>query len=112
MFSRILPLAKFASPVWSYLTEQVPVPLVIVNVAPVFEHEPALENVTALPEPPPVAATEKLVPNTALPGACCVTVIDCDRDLFRKRVLPQTENFVKARPEAKPIVDIIHGTQA
>ena len=41
-----------------------------------------------------------------------VTVIDCDRELFRKRVLPQTENFVKARPEAKPIVDIIHGTQA
>jgi tripartite ATP-independent transporter DctP family solute receptor len=41
-----------------------------------------------------------------------VTVTDCDRELFRKRVLPQTENFVKARPEAKPIVDIIHGTQA
>ncbi len=41
-----------------------------------------------------------------------VTVIDCDRELFRKRVLPQTENFVKVRPEAKPIVDIIHGTQA
>jgi TRAP-type transport system periplasmic protein len=41
-----------------------------------------------------------------------VTVIDCDRELFRKRVLPQTANFVKARPEAKPIVDIIHGTQA
>src|SRR5712675_999274 len=40
-----------------------------------------------------------------------VTVADCDRELFRKRVLPQTENFVKARPEAKPIVDIIHGTQ-
>jgi hypothetical protein len=39
-------------------------------------------------------------------------VTDCDRELFRKRVLPQTENFVKARPEAKPIVDIIHGTQA
>jgi TRAP-type transport system periplasmic protein len=41
-----------------------------------------------------------------------VTVTDCDRELFRKRPLPQTENFVKARPEAKPIVDIIHGTQA
>src|SRR4030081_1733996 len=41
-----------------------------------------------------------------------VTVIDCDRELFRKRVLPQTENFVKTRPEAKPIGDIIHGTQA
>ena len=36
-----------------------------------------------------------------------VTVIDCDREAFRKRVAPQTENFVKARPEAKPIVDVI-----
>ena len=43
------------------LTEQVPVPLVIVNVAPVFEQAPELEKVTALPEPPPVAATPKLV---------------------------------------------------
>ena len=50
-------------------------PLVIVNVAPVFEQEPALEKVTALPEPPPVAATEKLVLKTADAGACCVTVI-------------------------------------
>ena len=50
-------------------------PLVIVNVAPVFEQAPALEKVTALPEPPPVAATEKLVPKTADAGACCVTVI-------------------------------------
>ena len=36
-------------------------PLVIVNVSPVFEQEPLLENVTAFPEPPPLAATEKLV---------------------------------------------------
>ena len=34
-----------------------PVALVMVNVAPVFEQAPLLENVTALPEPPPVAAT-------------------------------------------------------
>ena len=39
-----------------------------------------------------------------------VTVIDCDREAFRKRVLPQTENFVKAHPEAKPVVDLIHAT--
>ena len=50
-------------------------PLVIVNVAPAFEQEPLLENVTALPEPPPVAATVKLVPKTALAGACVVTLI-------------------------------------
>jgi hypothetical protein len=36
------------------------VPLVIVNEAPEFEQPPLLENVTAFPEPPPVAATEKL----------------------------------------------------
>jgi TRAP-type transport system periplasmic protein len=41
-----------------------------------------------------------------------VTVIDCDLEAFRKRVLPQTDNFVKARPEAKPMVDIIRSTQA
>ena len=50
-------------------------PLVIVNVAPVLEQAPALENVTALPEPPPVAATVKLVLKTALAGACGVTLI-------------------------------------
>ena len=41
-----------------------------------------------------------------------VTVIECDNEAFRKRVLPQTDNFIKARPEAKPIVDIIRSTQA
>src|SRR5262249_10903942 len=62
-----------APPGWSYRTEHVPVPLVIVNVAPTFEHAPALENTT---EPPgAVAATEKLEPNTALAGTCVVTVI-------------------------------------
>jgi hypothetical protein len=54
---------------------QVPVPLVIVNVSPAFEHAPLLENVTALPEPPPLAATEKWPPKTALAGAWSVTVI-------------------------------------
>jgi TRAP-type transport system periplasmic protein len=39
-----------------------------------------------------------------------VTVVDCDRESFRKRVLPQTEAFVKARPEAKPVVDMIRAT--
>ena len=57
------------------MTEQVPVPLVIVNVAPVFEQAPELEKVTALPEPPPVAATPKLELKTALAGACVVTLM-------------------------------------
>jgi len=39
-----------------------------------------------------------------------VTVIDCDREAFRKRVLPQTEAFVKARPEAKQVVDLVRAT--
>jgi TRAP-type transport system periplasmic protein len=39
-----------------------------------------------------------------------VTVIDCDREAFRKRVLPQSDAFVKARPEAKPVVDLIRST--
>ena len=41
-----------------------------------------------------------------------VTVIECDREAFRKRVAPQTENFMKARPESKPVIDIIRATQA
>ena len=41
-----------------------------------------------------------------------VTVIDCDREAFRKRVLPQTEAFIKARPDAKPVVDLIRATSA
>jgi tripartite ATP-independent transporter DctP family solute receptor len=36
-----------------------------------------------------------------------VTVIHPDKEPFRKRVLPQTENFIKAHPDAKPIIDII-----
>ena len=48
-------------PAWSYFTEQAVVPLVIVKVAPLFEQPPLLENVTGLPEPPPVAATENPV---------------------------------------------------
>ena len=41
-----------------------------------------------------------------------VTIVECDKEAFRKRVLPQTENFIKARPEAKPVVDMIRATQA
>ena len=43
------------------MTEQAVVPLVIVKVAPAFEQPPLLENVTGFPDPPPVAATPKLV---------------------------------------------------
>jgi TRAP-type transport system periplasmic protein len=45
-------------------------------------------------------------------GAKGVTVIECDREAFRKRVEPQTENFIKARPESKPVIDMIRATQA
>ncbi|HEY0911888.1 MAG TPA: TRAP transporter substrate-binding protein DctP, partial [Bradyrhizobium sp.] len=41
-----------------------------------------------------------------------VTVNDCDREAFRKRVLPQTDAFVKAKPDAKPVVDLIRATSA
>jgi len=39
-----------------------------------------------------------------------VTVVDCDREAFRKRVLPQSEAFAKARPEAKAVIDLIRAT--
>ena len=64
---------KFALPAWSYLTEHVPVPLVIVNVDPEFEQAPELEKVTA--PAGAVAATEKLEPKIADDGACVETVI-------------------------------------
>ncbi len=41
-----------------------------------------------------------------------VTVGDCDREAFRIRTLPQTESFIARMPEAKPIIDLIHGTSA
>ncbi len=39
-------------------------------------------------------------------------VVECDKEAFRKRVLPQTDNFIKAHPDAKPVVDTIRATQA
>jgi TRAP-type transport system periplasmic protein len=41
-----------------------------------------------------------------------VEIIACDREPFRRRVLPQTDEFVKAHPEAKPIIDIIRSAKA
>ncbi len=40
-----------------------------------------------------------------------VTVVDCDKEAFRKRVLPQSEEFAKAHPEAKPVIDKIRSTK-
>jgi tripartite ATP-independent transporter DctP family solute receptor len=40
-----------------------------------------------------------------------VTVMACDKAAFRQRVMPQTESFVKAHPDAKPVVDAIRSTQ-
>jgi tripartite ATP-independent transporter DctP family solute receptor len=39
-----------------------------------------------------------------------VTIIECDKEAFRKRVLPQGEEFAKAHPEAKPVIDKIRST--
>src|ERR1700759_5567748 len=41
-----------------------------------------------------------------------VTVVECDKEAFRKRFAPQTDNFIKARPESKPVIDMIRATQA
>jgi tripartite ATP-independent transporter DctP family solute receptor len=40
-----------------------------------------------------------------------VTVVDCDKEAFRMRVLPQSEEFAKAHPEAKPVIDKIRSTK-
>ena len=39
-----------------------------------------------------------------------VTVVETRPRCFRKRVAAQTENFMKARPEAKPIIELIRST--
>jgi tripartite ATP-independent transporter DctP family solute receptor len=41
-----------------------------------------------------------------------VQVTKVDRELFRKRVLPQTEAFIKAKPESKAVIEMIQGTSA
>ena len=41
-----------------------------------------------------------------------VEIIACDREPFRKLTLPQTDQFIKAHPEAKPIIDIIRSIKA
>jgi TRAP-type C4-dicarboxylate transport system substrate-binding protein len=41
-----------------------------------------------------------------------VTVIDCDREAFRKRVAPSSEAFIKAHPDAKGVVELIRATPA
>ena len=39
-----------------------------------------------------------------------VTVLECDREAFRKRVAPQYESFTKAHPESKPVIELIQST--
>jgi TRAP-type C4-dicarboxylate transport system substrate-binding protein len=40
-----------------------------------------------------------------------VTIIAVDREPFRERVSPQSDAFIRAHPEAKPIIDIIRATR-
>ncbi len=40
-----------------------------------------------------------------------VEIIACDREPFRKLVAPQTDEFIKAHPEAKPIIEIVRSTR-
>jgi TRAP-type C4-dicarboxylate transport system substrate-binding protein len=37
--------------------------------------------------------------------------VPCDREVFRKLVIPQTAEFVKAHPEIKSVVDIVQSTR-
>ena len=41
-----------------------------------------------------------------------VEVVEVDRDAFRKRVLPQTDAFVKQHPDAAPVVETVRATAA
>jgi tripartite ATP-independent transporter DctP family solute receptor len=41
-----------------------------------------------------------------------VTVVDCDREAFKKRVAVQTENFMKTLPASKEVIDVVRATPA
>jgi TRAP-type C4-dicarboxylate transport system substrate-binding protein len=41
-----------------------------------------------------------------------VTIIAVDKEPFRQRVLPQTDAFMTAHPEARPIIEMIRSTNA
>src|SRR5436190_13228970 len=41
-----------------------------------------------------------------------VTIVECDKDAFRKRVAIQTDNFIKQRPESKAFIEQIKSTKA
>jgi tripartite ATP-independent transporter DctP family solute receptor len=41
-----------------------------------------------------------------------VTVIECDKEAFRRRVLPQTDAFMKRLPDSKAPIELIQGTKA
>jgi TRAP-type C4-dicarboxylate transport system substrate-binding protein len=41
-----------------------------------------------------------------------VSVVEVDREAFRKRVLPQTTAFMQRMPESKPIIEMIRGVSA
>jgi TRAP-type transport system periplasmic protein len=41
-----------------------------------------------------------------------VTIIAVDKEPFRQRVLPQTDAFMTAHPESKPIIETIRSTHA
>ena len=65
---------KLTLPAWLYWTVQVPVLLVMVKTAPTLVQDPTALYVTGNPDDA-VAATVKLLPNTALTGAGIVTLI-------------------------------------
>jgi len=52
-----------------------------------------------IPAPHGLEMEKEALKNLADKG---VTIVECDKEAFRKRVLPQTENFVKARPKPNP----------
>ena len=41
-----------------------------------------------------------------------VAINEVDRDAFRKRVLPQTDSFIKQHPDAAPVVEAVRTTGA
>jgi TRAP-type C4-dicarboxylate transport system substrate-binding protein len=89
----------------------------------VFLGETSLRRLPAAAREPFLAACAAAAADTRVRGLAAeqealgvlkqrgVTVAACDRDVFRQRVLPQTERFMQAHPRARPIIELIRATK-
>ncbi len=87
-----------------------------------FLSETSLKRMPASVQAPFLAACTAAAADTRVRGIAAeqealaalkqkgVAIAECDREAFRKRALPQTEHFMQAHPNAKPVIELIRST--